>query len=90
MAITITKPLAEHQANYTVTVNKMASDKITAKYPIYKQLNVARTADAEAMNVWIDSIRALAQTAKTAIAGATTIVGIRTAQDAYVTALSAL
>jgi len=90
MAITITKPLSEHQANYTATVNQMASDKITAKYPIYKQLNIARTSDAEIMNTWIDSIRALAQVTKTAINAATTIVDIRTAQATFIAALAAL
>ena len=90
MAITIIKPLAEHQATYTLQVNQLASDKITAIYPIYKQLNVARTSEAEAMNIWIDSVRALAQTAKADINAATTIVVIRTTQTAFIEALSAL
>lgn len=79
MAFLITKPLAEHQATYTLQVNQLASDKITAIYPIYKQLNVARTSEAEAMNIWIDSVRALAQTTKLAINAATSIVEIRSA-----------
>ena len=79
MAFVITKPLAEHQATYTLQVNQLASDKITAIYPIYKQLNVARSSDAAVMNIWIDSVRALAQTAKAAINTATSIVEIRSA-----------
>ena len=90
MAITITKPLAEHQATYTLQVNQLASDKITAIYPIYKQLNVARSSDAAAMNTWIDSIRALAQTTKADINTATSIVDIRAAKATYSTALAAI
>jgi hypothetical protein len=88
MAIIITKPIAEHRESYLATVNQMASDKITARYPLYKQLNIARTSDAEIMNTWIDSIRALTQVAKTAIGAATTIVVIRTAQAIFIEALA--
>jgi hypothetical protein len=63
----------------TVEVNRLAWDKITVIYPLYKQLNVARTSEAGAMNTWIDSIRALAQTAKLAISVAPSIIEIRVA-----------
>lgn len=90
MAISITKPIAEHIKEYTLKVNQLAGDKITAKYPIYKQLNVARTSDAETMNVWIDNVRALAQTAKLAINAATSIVEIRAAQATFIEAIAVL
>ena len=41
-------------------INALAGNKITLKYPIYLQLNTARTPDADAMYAWIDSIRSLA------------------------------
>jgi ABC-type Na+ transport system ATPase subunit NatA len=88
MAFVITKPLAEHQVNYIATINQMASDKITAKYPIYKQLNIARTSDAEIMNTWVDSIRALAQAAKAVIHAAPSIVEIRAAITDFTTGIN--
>jgi hypothetical protein len=90
MAITITKPIDEHRADYTATANQMASDKITAKYPLYKQLNVARTPDAEAMNTWIDVVRAIAQAAKTEINVAPSIVEIRAAVSEFKSSLELL
>lgn len=41
-------------------INGLAGAKITLKYPIYAQLNIGRTPEADAMYAWIDSIRALA------------------------------
>lgn len=84
MAFLITKPLEEHIKEATLAVNKLASDKILAKYPLYRQLNVIRTSDAEIMNAWIDNIRALAQTAKASISTAPSIVEIRSVTALFV------
>jgi hypothetical protein len=79
MAFTITKPLAEHIKEYTLKVNQIASDRITTKYPVYKQLNNARTVEAVMMNAWIDDVRAMAQVAKLAINAASSITEVRAA-----------
>ncbi len=90
MPFVITKPVETHQAEYINLINDLASQKITSKYPIYKQLNVSRTTDVTTMNTWIDSIRELAQTAKIAIKAAPTIVEIRAAKVAFEIAIETL
>jgi hypothetical protein len=90
MPFVITKPVETHQAEYIYLINDLASQKITSKYPIYKQLNVSRTTDVTTMNTWIDSIRELAQTAKIAIKAAPTIVEIRAAKVAFEIAIETL
>jgi len=77
----------------TAEVNKLAEGKILGTYPFYLQHNIGRDPTsllAIAMFTCIDSIRALAQTAKTAIGAATSIVDIRTAQTIFIEALAAL
>jgi hypothetical protein len=90
MPFVITKPVETHQAEYINLINDLASQKITSKYTIYKQLNVSRTTDVTTMNTWIDSIRELAQTAKIAIKAAPTIVEIRAAKVAFEIAIETL
>ena len=90
MPFVITKPITEQQSEYIALINDLAGQKITVKYPIYKQLNVSRTTDVTTMNTWIDSIRELAQTAKIAIKAAPTIVEIRAAKVAFEIAIETL
>jgi len=78
------------KADTIIDINTLAGDKITSKYPIYRQINIARTTEAEAMYVWIDSVRAAAQAAKTEIGAATSIADIRAAEAAFNVALEAL
>ena len=90
MAFTITKPLADHQAEGVIVVNQLASDKILLRYPLYKQLNTARTEQAPAMYDWIDSIRLAANDAKAAINIATSIGIMRVIVSDYKTLLITL
>jgi len=90
MPFVITKPITEQQSEYIALINELAGQKITAKYPIYKQLNVMRTTDVTTMSTWIDSIRALAQAAKVTITAAPSIVEIKAAKAAFETAIESL
>ena len=56
-----------------LTVNSLSSDKITARYPIYKQLNNIGTSEYDAMRSYIDNIRNLSNIANDSINLATTI-----------------
>ena len=84
MAFIITKPLDEHIKESILVINQLASDKILAKYPLYRQLNIARTTDAEIMNTWIDQVRELAVIAKAEISIAPSIVEIRLATALFI------
>lgn len=53
-------------------INQLAGQKILSKYPIYKQLNIARTDEASAMYSWIDNIRDLSNIATANITQAVT------------------
>ena len=84
MAFVITKPLEEHKQEGADNINQLASNKILAKYPLYRQLNIARTDQVQAMYDWIDQVRELATTAKTDISIAPTIVEIRSATTLFI------
>ena len=90
MAFTITKPLADHQAEEVIAVNQLASDKILLRYPLYKQLNTARTDQAQVMYGWIDSIRLTANNAQAAINVAPSIGIMRVIVSDYKTLLITL
>ena len=90
MAFVITKPLADHQAEEVIVINQLASDKILLRYPLYKQLNTARTEQAQVMYDWIDSIRLAANDANAAINIATSIGIMRVIVSDYKTLLITL
>jgi hypothetical protein len=90
MAFTITRPLGTHKQEAITAVNALAGDKITALYPIYKQLNVARTVDAQVMYDWIDSIRLLSNTTNDGIALAETVAEIRALESSFAEQLNLL
>ena len=74
------------KADAVIEVDSSASVKILAIYPLYKQNNISRLPTSEealAMYAYIDSIRALAQTAKAAINAATSIVEIKAAVEGF-------
>ena len=74
------------KADAVLKVDNSASVKILAIYPLYKQNNISRLPTSEealAMYAYIDSIRALAQTAKAVINAATSIVEIRAAVEGF-------
>ena len=90
MAFVITKPIADHRTESIASINAQASDKITALYPIYKQLNVAHTVDALPMYAYIDSIRDLSNIANTAIGLAVDVAEIRAIESGFITGLALL
>lgn len=61
------------QSDGNKQINQLASQKILSKYPIYKQLNLARTEEAQVMYSWIDNIRNLSNIANTNIEASTTL-----------------
>ena len=83
MAFAITRLLSTHKQEAISEINVLAGDKITALYPLYKQLNVARTADAQVMYDWIDSIRLLSNTTNDGIALAETVAAIRSLEHQF-------
>ena len=66
-----------------IKINKEAWNKITALYPIYKQLNLSRTTDATTMYAYIDSIRDLSNVANTAIGLAVDVSEIRAIESQF-------
>jgi hypothetical protein len=56
---------------YTTFINNWASDFITSKYPLYRQLNFIGTIDYEPMRIWIDEVRSLSNIANLDISNAT-------------------
>lgn len=68
-------------------VNQLASQKILSKYPIYKQLNLARTDTAQVMYDWIDNIRNLSNIANANIETSTTLEQINSIVDNFKTEL---
>lgn len=90
MAFIITKPLADHQAEEVTRVNQLASDKILLRYPLYKQLNTARTEQAQVMYDWIDSIRLAANNAQAAMALAISVAELRSITLAFTRQLALL
>ena len=83
MAFAITRLLSTHKQEAITEINTLAGDKITALYPLYKQLNIARTANAQVMYDWIDSIRLLSNTTNDGIASAETVSEIRTLEHQF-------
>lgn len=83
MAFAITRLLSTHKQEAITEINTLAGDKITALYPLYKQLNVARTADAQVMYAWIDSIRLLSNATNDGIALAETVSEIRALESQF-------
>lgn len=92
MAFAIKRPIEQHQQEAIDEINQIASDKITSKYPIYKQINIQRTniEDLTAMNTYIDTVRDLAQTAKKAVKVGTTITAIKTVVSNLVSSLESI
>ena len=91
MQINITKPLLTHKLEYITEVDSLASVKILAIYPFYKQHNVSRTPlseEAVVMYAYIDGIRSLAQVAKATISIATSTIEISRAVDSFILSLS--
>lgn len=84
MAFIITKPIEKHIQEGVDNINQLASDKILLRYPLYKQLNTARTDQAQTMYDWIDQVRGLAITAKTNISIAPSVVEIRSATTLFI------
>lgn len=72
---------------YNLQINQLASQKILSKYPIYKQLNLARTDDAQVMYSWIDNIRNLSNIANANIETSTTLEQINAIVDNFKTEL---
>ena len=79
MAFAIKRPIEQHQQEAIEEINKLASDRILSRYPVYKQLNNSRTNEAITMWPWIDNIRDLAKVAKNAVMVANNITAIKTA-----------
>ena len=68
-------------------INQLSSQKILSKYPIYKQLNIGRTPEAQVMYDWIDNIRSLSNIATASIAQAVTQEEITAIADNFKTEL---
>jgi hypothetical protein len=90
MAFIITKSIDEHIKESILVINQLASDKILLRYPLYKQLNTARTDQAQVMYGWIDSIRLTANNAQAAINVAPSIGIMRVIVSDYKTLLITL
>lgn len=75
------------QSDGSKQTNQLASQKILSKYPIYKQLNLARTDTAQVMYDWIDNIRNLSNIANTNIETSTTLEQINSIVDNFKTEL---
>lgn len=65
------------------SINIKAGIKITALYPIFKQLNLARSLDATTMYAYIDSIRDLSNVANAAIGLAINVSEIRAIESQF-------
>lgn len=68
-------------------INQLSSQKILSKYPIYKQLNIGRTPEAQVMYDWIDNVRNLSNIATANITQAVTQDEITTIVDNFKTEL---
>lgn len=79
--------LDKAKADAVKQINHLASQKILSKYPIYKQLNIARTDDAQVMYSWIDNIRNLSNIANANIETSTTLEQINSIVDNFKTEL---
>lgn len=75
------------QIDASKQINQLASQKILLKYPIYKQLNIGRTPEAQVMYDWIDNIRNLSNIANASIEQAATQDEITTIVDDFKTEL---
>lgn len=75
------------QSDGSKQINQQASQKILSKYPIYKQLNIGRTPEAQVMYDWIDNIRNLSNIATANITQAVTQDEITTIVDNFKTEL---
>lgn len=90
MVFIITKPLTQHVEEAVVVINQLACDKIVASYPIYKQLNIARTAQAYDMYVWIDRIRVASNNACEASQQVSSVAELRAIETVYTEQLALL
>ena len=77
--------LDKAKADAVKQINQAASQKILSKYPIYKQLNLARTDEAQVMYDWIDNIRNLSNIANANIETSTTLEQINSIVDNFKT-----
>lgn len=75
------------QSEAIVQVNQLSSQKILSKYPIYKQLNIGRTPEAQVMYDWVDNVRNLSNIADANIETSTTLEQINSTVDNFKTEL---
>ena len=75
------------RADGSKQINQLASQKILSKYPIYRQLNIGRTSEAQVMYDWIDNIRDLSNIATANITQAVTQEEITAIADNFKTEL---
>ena len=75
---------------YFNQVNNLAGNKITGKYPIYAQLNIGRTPEAQVMYDYIDAVRALANEYRDKIVAAKSESGIDKLMAEYIVKLDAI
>lgn len=93
MPFIITKPLDEQKQEFIAEVNKLAGDKILSLYPIYKQINLGRTPEAQEtidMYAYIDGIRNHSNEANNGIILTTSIAEIRVLVDQFKSYLESL
>lgn len=79
--------LDKAKADSVKQINQAASQKILSKYPIYKQLNIGRTPEAQVMYDWIDNVRNLSNIATASIEQAMTQEQIDSIVDNFKTEL---
>lgn len=75
---------------YFNQVNSLAGNKITMKYPIYAQLNIGRTPEAQVMYDFIDAVRSLANEYRDKIIAAKTESIIDSLMAEYISKLDAI
>ena len=90
MPFILTKPLKTHKTESISKVKALAGDKILSVYPIYKQLNIARTEEAPTMYAYIDLVRSLSNLATDSITSAIDIIEIRAIETKYTIDLGCL
>lgn len=105
MALIVTKPFSEHQLEEIATVNRLAGEKILAKYPIWKQNNLlARSIELQSLNLvdntewleiqaiwdWVKLVRTESNTAVLAVQNATDVATMQLVVQNFITLLGTL
>lgn len=103
MPFIITKPLETQKQEFIAEINTLASDKILALYPDYKQRNMtaryielvtlSELETTEALSIkdawdWIKNIRSESNTTNLAITSATNISDIKQLIETFITLLA--